>query len=72
MKYSSVGIATNLRDGQSGDRIPVGSRFSARPDWTWGPPSLLYDGYRVFPGGKKRAGHAADQSPPSSAAVMEE
>jgi len=23
------------------DRIPVGTRFSARPDWPWGPPSLL-------------------------------
>jgi len=23
------------------DRIPVGTRFSARPDRPWGPPSLL-------------------------------
>jgi hypothetical protein len=23
-----------------------------RPDRPWGPPSLLYNGYRVFPGGK--------------------
>jgi hypothetical protein len=23
-----------------------------RPDWPWGPLSLLYDGYCVFPGGK--------------------
>ena len=38
----------------------------------WGPPSLLYNGYRVFPGGKVRPGRAADHSPPSSAAVMEE
>jgi hypothetical protein len=22
------------------------------PDWPWGPPSLLYNGYWVFPGGK--------------------
>jgi len=28
--------------------------------------------YRVFPGGKLRPGRAADHSPPSSAAVMEE
>jgi len=34
------------------DRIPVGTRFSARPDCPWGPPSLLYNGYRVFPGGR--------------------
>ena len=38
----------------------------------WGPPSLLYNGYRVFPWGKVRPGRAADHSPPSSAAVMEE
>ena len=25
--------------------------FRTRPDWPWGPPSLLYNGYRVFPGG---------------------
>jgi len=23
--------------------------FRTRPDRPWGPPSLLYDGYRVFP-----------------------
>ena len=54
------------------DRIPVGTRFSARPDRPWGPPGLLYNGYPVFPGGKLRPGRAADHSPPSSAAVVEE
>ena len=34
------------------DQIPVRMRFSARPDQPWGPPSLLYNGYRVFPGGR--------------------
>ena len=43
---SSVGIATELRAGRSGDRIPVGT--------------------------KERPRRAADHSPPSSAAVMEE
>ena len=33
---------------------------------------LVKKGYRVFPGGKVRPGRAADNSPPSSAAVMEE
>jgi len=33
-------------------KIPVVTRFSACPDRPWGPPSLLYNGYRVFPGGK--------------------
>ena len=32
------------------DRIPVGTRISARPDRHWCPPSLMYNGYRVFPG----------------------
>ena len=30
----------------------------------------LYNGYRVFPGGKDRSGRDADPSPPSSAVVM--
>jgi hypothetical protein len=69
---SSVGIATELRDERFGDRIPVGARFSARPDRLWGPRILQYNGYRVFPGGKVRPGRAADHSPPSSAEVLEE
>jgi len=32
----------------------------------WAPPSLLYNGYRVFPGGKERPGRDADPSPASS------
>ena len=32
----------------------------------------VYNGYRVFPGGKVEPGSAADHSPPSSAAVVEE
>ena len=54
------------------DRIPVGTRFSTRPDRPWGPHILLYNGYRVFPGGKVRPGRAADHLPPSSVTVMEE
>jgi hypothetical protein len=30
----------------------VGARFSARPDRPLDPPSLLYNGYRVFTGEK--------------------
>jgi len=26
--------------------------LKTRPDRPWGPPSLLHNGYRVFPGGK--------------------
>ena len=32
-----------------------------------GPPTLPYNGYPVFPGGKERPGRDADPSPPSSA-----
>jgi len=47
----------------------VGERFSALPDRLWGPPSLLYNVYRVFPGVKLRPGHAANHSHPSGAVV---
>jgi len=46
-----------------------GEIFRTSPDRPWGPPSLLYSGYRVFPGGKVRPGRDADPSPPSSAEV---
>ena len=46
-----------------------GKIFHTCPDRPWGPPSLLYNGYRVFPGGKERPGRDADPSPPSSAVV---
>ena len=61
----------NLMGWAVRDRIPVGTRFSARPDQPWGPPSLLYNGYQVFPGGYVRPGRA-DHSPPSNVAVIEE
>ena len=70
---SSVGIATELRAGRSGDRILVGGEiFGACPDRPWGPPSLLYNGYRVFPGGKKRPGRDADPSLPSNAMLKKQ
>ena len=43
------------------------SELCTSPDRPWNPPSLLYNGYRVFPGGKERPGRDADPSPPSSA-----
>ena len=30
----------------------VGEIFRTRPDRSWGPPSLLYNGYWFFPGGE--------------------
>jgi hypothetical protein len=44
-----------------------------RPDWLWGPPSLLFNGYwGPFPGGEVRPGRDADHSTPSSAEVKNE
>jgi hypothetical protein len=44
----------SLRAGRSGDRILLGGEiFRNRPVRFWGPPSLLYNEYRVFPGGKE-------------------
>jgi len=42
-----------------------GEIFRTCPDRSWGSPSLLYNEYRVFPGGKVRPGRDADPSPPS-------
>jgi hypothetical protein len=41
--------------------------FRNCPDRPWCPLSFLYNGYRVFPGGKERPGRDTDPSPPSSA-----
>jgi hypothetical protein len=43
--------------------------FRACPDRSWGPPSLLYNGYWVFHGGRKRPKRDADPSPHSCAEV---
>jgi hypothetical protein len=42
------------------------------PDRPWGPPSLLYNGYREFPEGKERPGSDTDPPTLSSAVVMKE
>ena len=65
-------MAVGRADGRSGDRIPVGGGeiFRTRPDRPWGPPSLLYNWYRVFTGGKA-AGACRWQPTPSSAEVKE-
>jgi hypothetical protein len=66
---SSVGIATGyVLDGLGIESRWWEARFSA-PVQT-GPgaqPSLLYNGYRVFPEGKERPGCDTNPSPPSSA-----
>ena len=69
---SSVGIATDYGLDGSGSNPGGGEIFTLVQTGPGAPLSLLYNGYRVFPGGKVRPGRAADHSLPSSAAVMEE
>jgi hypothetical protein len=49
---SSVGIATRYELEGPGIESRWGEIFRTSPDRLRGPPSLLYNGYRVFPGGK--------------------
>jgi hypothetical protein len=51
---SAVGIATPY--GPAGPAIEPGGGeiFRPRPDRPWGPPSLLFNGYGVFPGVRGR------------------
>jgi hypothetical protein len=60
---SVVGIAT--RYGMDGPRIETrwGGIFRTCPDRPWGPPSLLYNGYRVSFPGVKRPGRPLTTNP---------
>jgi len=57
MRYSD-----QIRAGLSRIESRWGRDFSAPPDRPWGPRSLLYNGYRVFPGG--RGGRGVELTPP--------
>jgi hypothetical protein len=46
--------------------------FCTCPDRPWGPPSLLYKGYRVFIGDKERPGREADPITPSNTFLKKE
>ena len=70
----SVGIAH--RYGLEGPQIESrkGERdeiFRSRPDLLWGPPTLLYNGYRASLQGVKQPGRGVDHPLPSSAKVKE-
>jgi hypothetical protein len=45
---------------------------SKRPYWLWGPPSLLFDGYRRSFPGLIRSGRDVNHSPQSSAEIKNE
>jgi hypothetical protein len=67
---SVVGIATGYGLEGLGSNPGGGEIFRTCPDRPWDPPSLLYNGYRVFLGGKERLWRDADPSLSFSAAVM--
>jgi len=46
-----------------------GEIFRTCPDRPWGPPSLLYNKYRIFPRGKERPARDAGHLTPSSVVV---
>jgi hypothetical protein len=46
----SVGIANDYGLEGPGIESRWGEIFHTSPDWPWGPLSLMYNGYRVFPG----------------------
>jgi len=64
---SSVGIVTDYGLDGPGSNPGRDEIFRTRSDRPWGPHSLLWNGYRVFPVGKVRPERAADHLPPSSA-----
>jgi hypothetical protein len=70
---SVVGSATGYGlDGPGNESWWGGGEiFRTCPDQTWGLPSLVYNGYRVFSGCKERTGRDADPLPFSSAVGQE-
>jgi hypothetical protein len=48
----AVGIATSYGLDGRGSNPGEGAISRTRPDRPWGPPSLLYNGYRVIPWAK--------------------
>jgi hypothetical protein len=68
-----VAIPTELPDWTVRGSNPGGGEiFRTCRDRLRDPPSLLYNGYRVFLRGKVRPGCDIDHSPPSSVEVIEE
>jgi hypothetical protein len=66
-RISVVVLVTRLQAGRSGVRIPVEARdfslLQKRIYRLWGPPSILFHGYRgCFPG-LKRPGRVVNHSP---------
>jgi hypothetical protein len=60
---SSVGITTGYGLDGPGIESRWGRDLTTCPDRSWGPPSLLYNGYRVSFPGVKQPRRGVDQSP---------
>ena len=59
-RHCGPGSVVSIANGYVLDGPGIESRwgeiFRTCPDRPWGPPSFLYNGYRVFPGGKSGRG----------------
>jgi len=53
----------STRDSLRGSKPGGGKNFHTRPDWPWGPSSLLYSRHRVSFPEVKRSGHGDDHPP---------
>jgi len=54
---SIVGIATRYGLDGLGINPSEHEIFHTHPDWPWGPPSLLQNGYQVIPGDSADEAH---------------
>jgi hypothetical protein len=70
LRNSTIGIMTRYELDGAVIEPRGGENFRTRPDRPWGPPSLLYNGYRVYPG-DKAAGAWRWPPTPSSDEVKE-
>jgi hypothetical protein len=69
MKTNKYGWSTEY---EKIPKIPYGSEiFRTRSDLPWGPPSLLYNGYRVSFPGVKLPEYGVNHPPPSNAEIKE-
>ena len=71
-RVKTVGMATRYALDGPVTKIPMGGEiFRTRPDLPWGPPSLLYNGYRFCFPGVKRPGRGVNHPHISNAEVKE-
>ena len=72
-KWAGIAQSEEWLYGLDGPEIEYrwGEIFHPLPEGSWGPPSLLYKGYRVSFQGVKRPGRGVNRTPPSSAEVKD-